>query len=191
MILAGVAVASSAHATLYLDGGLAVGGSGSYTSSSLTLNGFGLVESASGDFNPNVQSGSGATLYSQTIGSLSATAKTENISDFFTFSSTLLAPGTTPSDQYVFDLATLKEVAGVFYGTGTVVDTVTSDGYAPTAADFTLSLAGNPGQSGLGASFSMSTIAPVPEPSTIFAGASLLVPFSVGAIRMLRRGRTT
>jgi hypothetical protein len=34
---------------------------------------------------------------------------------------------------------------------------------------------------------SYAEIAPVPEPSTIFAGALLLVPFGISAVRALRR----
>ena len=31
--------------------------------------------------------------------------------------------------------------------------------------------------------------APVPEPSTIFAGAALLVPFGISAVRAMRKNR--
>jgi hypothetical protein len=182
-----LAVASSAHATL-IDGGLAAGATGSFTSSSLTLSGTQFVESSSGDFSPEVQSLSGLTAYSSTISGLSSTALAVNIADYFSFSSTLIAPGTTPSDRFEFNLTSLTETffgSGIadFSGTGTIVDT--TGAFADTAATFTLGFSGPASES-----FSMSTVAaPVPEPTTIVAGASMLLPFGVGALRILRKSR--
>ena len=182
-----LALAGSAHAAL-LNAGLAAGGTGSFTSSSLTLNATQLVGSADGDFSPEVASTSGLTANATTIAGLSSTALAVNIADYFSFSSDLIASGTTPSDRFEFNLTSITETffgGGIadFSGTGTIVDT--TGAFANTAATFTLGFSGSAGES-----FSMSTVAaPVPEPATIVAGASMLLPFGIGALRILRKSR--
>jgi hypothetical protein len=193
-ILASLAAVGSAHAQLELNAGLAVGGSGSYTSSSLSLNALQLVESANGDFSPAVQSGSGLTADTINLTGLSTTAKTENIADFLEFSSNLINPGTSPTDEFSFTLTSITEVSfttayggfAEFTGTGYFVDSTGT--YADTDATFTL---GTTGEAGGAESdnFSMSTVAPVPEPTTFIAGAAMLLPFGVGAFRSLRKDR--
>ncbi|MGA2246086.1 MAG: hypothetical protein ABSH48_13890 [Verrucomicrobiota bacterium] len=185
-----LAAVGSANATLTLQGGLAAGGTGSFTSDSLTLNALQLVESATGDFSPAVQSGSELTANTTTISGLSTTALVVSVPDYFSFSSTLIAPGTSPSDRFEFNLASLTETSdsgglATFSGTGTLVDT--TGAYASAPATFTLGFSGSAGES-----FSMDTepsVAPVPEPSTLIAGAAMLLPFGVGAFRALRKGR--
>jgi hypothetical protein len=185
--LVSLAVASSANAALQINGGLAAGGTGASTSSSLTLNALQLVEGTDGDLSV-VQSGSGLTADTSTISGLSTTAEAVSVSDFFVFSSTLISPGTTPADRFEFNLATLTETSDVggladYSGTGTLVDT--TGAFADTPATFTLSFSGPAAES-----FSLDTVpSPVPEPSTFVAGASMLLPFGFGVFRMLRKGR--
>jgi hypothetical protein len=184
-LIVGSAAANAALSNL--DGGLASGGSGVYTSSSLQLNSLGLVESASGDFaTAGVLSGAFLTSYANALTGLSSSPTIENIDNFFDFSSTgPLAGGTTPSDRFDFDLYSITETStpGVFTGIGTVSDT--GGTYAPTPATFTLSVAGLPNSSD-GDSFSLST---VPEPKTVIAAGLLLVPLGAGLFRTFRQRR--
>jgi hypothetical protein len=182
-----LAMVGSAHAAL-LNAGLAAGGNGSFTANSLTLNATQLVESADGDFSPEVASTSGLTANTTAITGLSTTALAVNVADYFSFSSDLIASGTTPSDRFEFNLTSITETyfgGGLadFSGTGTIVDT--TGAFANTAATFTLGFSGSAGES-----FSLDTVAaPVPEPTTIVAGASMLLPFGLGAFRVLRKNR--
>jgi len=147
-----------------------------------------LVESASGDFSPEVQSTSGLTAYTTTITGLSSTPLAISIADYFAFSSDLIADGTSPANRFEFNLATLTETfdsGGIadFSGTGTVVDT--TGAFANTAASFTIGFSGSASES-----FTLNTSpTAVPEPTTVVAGVSMLLPFGLGAFRMLRKGR--
>ena len=60
-----------------------------------------------------------------------------------------------------------------------VVVGVSQTTFAPNIGNIQDNIAGN-----------APTLGPVPEPSTIVAGALMLLPFGIGAIRSLRKDRT-
>jgi hypothetical protein len=195
MSVVGFACADVANASM-LTGTMAVAdyplaAGGSFTSSSLTLNALNLITGS--PTLPGVPALSDLTAYSTAITGLSSTATTLNISDFFVFSTpdgTFGGSGTTPNGRYDFNLSTLAETAflsspniATFYGTGTLVDT--TGAFADTAADFTLSFSGQGSYS-----FTLAAEAsPVPEPTTVLAGALLLLPLGIGAVRSMRKVR--
>jgi len=155
----------------------------SWTSSTLTLDAVNYVFSTSGDFASTVPTFGVLTADASTISSLSTSPTAENISDFFVFSGSgggFGALGTSPNNRFDFNLSTLTDVgAGVFTGTGTVVDTASIGAFAPTPASFTLGFSGANNYS-----FSFDTTpTAVPEPTTI----SLLVTGLVGALAIRRR----
>jgi hypothetical protein len=181
--LASLAAVSSANAALaQIDGGMAVGGTGSFTDSSLTLNSPQFITYGTGDLS-YLSLFAPLPVGTPTISGLSANPLSENIADYFVFASG------TPGDNFEFTLTSLTETyyttsyGGLadFSGTGTLVD---ADGtYAVTPASFTIGFSGPTSES-----FSFDT-APVPEPTTFIAGAAMLLPFGAGAFRMVRRMR--
>lgn len=159
-----------------------------YTSTSLKLTADNLVTTAEqGDLASLVPAHSDLTAYTGTITGLSTTAKTVNIADFFVFSypdGTLGTSGTSPDGRFEFNLTTLAETgAGIFQGTGTLVDT--QGVYADTAATFTIGFSGSDSYSFTIAGAPLT--APVPEPTTIAAGALMLLPMGMSALRALRK----
>ncbi len=161
-----------------------------YTSSSLTLGNLNIVNSSEqGTFAALVPKLSDVTVDTTTLSGLSTSAKAEDITDFFVFSSPdfLTASGTSPENRFDFTLTSITEVShsslsATFTGTGTLIDT---DGvYSDTASTFTLTFAGASEYS-----FTLAG-APVPEPTTWAAGALMLLPMSVGALRALRKKQT-
>jgi hypothetical protein len=194
MSVAGLACSGAANAAL-ITGSMAVADSvtaagGSYTSSSLTMNAQNLITGTPSI--PGVSTLSDLTAYSTTITGLSTTAETFDIANFLVFSTTdgtFGGSGTTPGDRYTFTLTGLTEttysgaLGADFYGTGTLIDT--TGALQDTAASFTLGFSGEGNYS-----FSFATTAaPVPEPTTIAAGALMLLPFGIGAIRSIRKAR--
>jgi hypothetical protein len=145
----------------------------SYTSSSVTLNADNLITTAlTGDLATQVPAHSDLTAYSSTISGLSTSPLTDSIANFFVFSSpdsTLATSGTTPTNRFDFNLATISEpVLGTITGTGTLVDTTGAFGSAP--ASFSVGFSGPNNYS-----FTLST---TPEPASLsvlaFAGISLI-----------------
>jgi hypothetical protein len=183
LILAtGLAFGGTAKAQLYATGTAAVyqsftSADSTWDSSSFTLNAADVLVNPMGVFalEPNF---SGVTADDATITGLSSTPTTENINDFFVFSTT--------SPRLDFNLATLTEIApGAYYGTGTLVDTMGATD--PTAAEFHLSFSspeGAPLNEG-NYSFTIAAlgVAPVPEPGTM----SLIATGLLGALAWRRR----
>jgi len=146
-----------------------------WTSSSLTLNSANLLLNPNGTFalEPNF---SGFTAYNGTLSGLSASPTTENINNFFVFS--------TSDSRFDFDLATITETApGDYSGTGTLVDTLGV--YSATPGIFNLGFSspeGAPLDEG-NYSFGLAALTPVPEPAT----TSLFAAGLAGAWAFLRR----
>jgi hypothetical protein len=141
--------------------GGAIGGSGSFTSTSIDFNTLGLVGSMSGALS-SVNSESEATFVNGSItGITSAGISLPNL-EFVTFSTDdPLATG--DGDEFKIDLTSIKSLGGgAFSATGNVVDGATN-GFGSTPISLTLSFAGNANTPGLGGSFSFSS---TPEPST-------------------------
>jgi hypothetical protein len=167
--LAVVTIAQVAHAQTYLDGSLAavvdpfVSSSASYSDSSLTLNAQNIITlNLTGTLAALVPGQSDLTAYAGTVSGLSVFPASENIADYFVFSSPdsfFSTSGTTPNNRFSLTLTSLTDLGGgVFTGAGTLVDA--SDVYSPTPANFTLSFSG-------GSTYSFSMAAQVvPEPGT-------------------------
>ena len=170
--IASLAVGVSANAAPALTGSLGVAdfpGGGSYTSSSLTLTSPTLITtSESGILGSLVPAHSDLSSYTGTLSGLSATPTVENISSYFLFSTpdaTFGTSGTTPNNRFDFNLYNLSEPSdGVYFGTGTLVDT--TGAYASSPADFTLSFSGQ-------GSYSF-TLATIPEPTQYGMLAAIL-----------------
>lgn len=164
MMLAGIIITAGAAQAQSINGGIAVGGTGSYTSSSLTLNATQLVESSTGDLS-TADSLSYATASTATVSGLSSTALTltSPIADFFEFSTAGIpgSTGTTPGDRFDFELTSLSEVTSgltSFYGSGILSDSTGALQSSP--ATFTMTFSGPNSES-----FSLDTVA-TPEPSS-------------------------
>lgn len=185
MVIAGVAMACTANAQ-YLTGALGVTEAspqdGAFTSSSLSLDPTNIIMSDSGVLGSLVPSFGDLLAYPGIITGLSTNALADPINDFFVFSTPdphFGSSGTSPSDRFEFNLATITEYsydnpAGTadFTGTGTLVD-ILGD-YQPTSYTFNLSFSGPNSYS-----FSFSS---VPEPSS-FA----LMLIGLGAVMFLYR----
>jgi hypothetical protein len=183
--VAGVMLSFMSKAQLltgYIDANQLSSGTAAFTSSSLTLSSSNLITLDTGTFNSLVPQNSDLTAYTGTISGLSSTALADSINGYFMFStpnSGFGTSGTTPNNRFVFDLATVTEVAyyspesAVFTGTGTIIDT--TGAYANTPGAFNLTFSGPN-------TFSFS-LAAVPEPSTF---GILLV--GAGAL-LFRRGK--
>jgi len=158
-------------------------GSGSATSSSLTLAGSSVMFVATGDFLTLGVENSDLTASTATVSGLSTTPAAEAIPDYFQFASAgpLGGSGTTPPNRFDFELTSLTETAydgaptyvSSFSGAGIITDT--ADVYDPTPATFTLGFSGASNYS-----FSFNTV--VPEPTTLGLAA-----ISLGALAMRRR----
>lgn len=139
--------------------------SGSYTSTSLTLDSSNYTEPFSpstGTFSSTVPEGTEVFAYSLQISGLSSSPQAESVSDYFIIGAPgpvlFGSPGTSPVDRFDFNLQTLAEpTLDTFVGTGTLVDT--TGAYADTSAQFLLSFSGANNYS-----FTLQT---VPEPATI------------------------
>jgi hypothetical protein len=179
-----VALTSAVHAQ-QMNGSLGVVtfGGGSYSSSSLSLGtGPDYVTEPSGDLSvvPNL---SNVDFYTGTLSGLSSTATAEDVQNYLQFSSTggLNPDGTTPPDRFTFTLTSLTEedpVNGNFLGSGILFDT--TGAFSPTAAEFALGFSSSSNYS-----FTFSTIAAAPEPSS-WALAAILG----GAFAFLRFRRS-
>ena len=155
-----------------------------YNNSTLALNAYNIVTSVTGNFADGAGVNYGSlTAYSTAITGLSTSPTADSIPDFFVFSApqTLLPPGfqgsgTTPSDRFQFDLATITDLGGGnFSGTGTLRDI--TGFYDNTPAIFNLGFSGSPNTVGANYSFSFAA-QPVPEPSSfglLIGGLGLLV----------------
>jgi len=156
---------------------------GTYSQNSVTLPNNNLVvvnQAGTGNLSPLTQFSS-VTPYSQTISGLSSTPTTESIPSFFVFNAA--------GGRFVFNLSSLAETSynpgsfATFRGTGTLIDTVSSDGYDPSPASFTLAYNTVGGLNNFNVTFN--TVA-IPEPATYgtLAGIGLL-SFTLGS--QLRR----
>lgn len=149
---------------------------GSFTSSSLTLDNLNYTEpgSGSGTFAPPptgaVPNGTEAFAYSTALTGLSSTPETVNINDFVVIGgpgpALFASPGTTPNNRFDFELQTLTEnSSGDFTGMGILTDVAGI--YSPTSAELLLSFSGVNNYS--------FTLQAVPEPTTLgLLGAGLL-----------------
>jgi len=159
-----------------------------FTVSSFSLNQTNLITSdETGDFTTLVPALGDLTASTATISGLSATPITDSISDFLQFSSsdsTLNSLGTSPTDRFEFNLATIAETsftgsAATFEGTGTIIDTTGQ--FQPTTATLVLAYSSQKGYTlTLETVGSDSDPVTVPEPSTwalMLGGLSLLVLF--------------
>lgn len=134
--------------------------SSAYTSSSMTLDPNNYILQSYGDFS-GLSFLTPLSANSSTLTGLSTSPTTENIPNFFAFST------------YSFNLGTLTESApGTFNGTGTITDN--SATYTSSPATFTIGFAGN--------NYSM-TFNAVPEPSTI----GLMATGLAGVLALRRR----
>jgi hypothetical protein len=176
MTVAGLAFATAATAQ-QMNGSLGfveypIGSvSSTWTSSTLQLNSADLVNgSETGIFASLVPVRSDVAGVATALTGLSTAPTTENINDFFQFSSpdsVFGTLGTTPNNRFDFYLATITDVGNdTFTGTGTLVDN--TGAYASTPASITLNFsspAGAPLNEGE-YSFTLSA-EPIPEPVTI------------------------
>jgi hypothetical protein len=160
-------VGGSARAALSMDGSLGVAEfsyGGAFTSSSLVLNPSTMIIFETGTFSSLVPNLSELTSYTGTLTGLSSAPTTENIDNFFTFStpnSLVGASGTTPNNRFEFDLNTLSEAYyngqfADYVGVGTLVDSLGTYASSPAQFDLSFSAEGN-------YSFVLSTVA-IPEP---------------------------
>jgi hypothetical protein len=184
-------IEGSARAALMMNGSLAdtdFPGGGSFTSSSVTLTTPTLITtSETGMFASLVPPHSDLTSYTGTLTGLSATPATEDINNFFQFStpdSTFGTSGTTPNNRFDFDLATLSETTYIsspqtatFSGIGMLIDTTGQ--YASSPADFTLSFSGQDSYS-----FTLAVVS-VPEPGRygIYSGVVACLAILFGLLR--------
>ncbi len=153
---------------------------GSFTSSSLTLSPSSLIIAESGIFASLVPNFGALTSDTGTLTGLSAAPTTEDINDFFVFStpeSSFGFPGTTPNNRFEFDLATLSEVScsqtADFVGTGTLVDAAGVYANTPAYFDLSFSAEGN-------YSFALATIPEANQYGILGGiGAVLLLSFGV------------
>jgi hypothetical protein len=162
---------------------------GSFTSSSLTMDTQNYTEPGSGTGTfapPTVPNGTEAFAtngnFSGVISGLSSTPKTVNIDDFVVIGgpgpALFGSPGTSPNNRFEFDLQTLSEdyvSSSVAYFTGTGILTDTQGTYSPTSADLLLSFSGVNNYS--------FTLQAVPEPATL----SLAAVGLLGALAFRRR----
>jgi hypothetical protein len=181
----------AAHADT-ITGGIAVGGSGAFTASSLQLNSPALVESSTGDLS-TADSGSSATLYTTPLTGLSGTATTYStpIASYFQLSAAGFPPstGTSPADRFVFALTSITETnstVGDYSGAGILTDTTGT--YSPTMATFTLSNTGTPG--GVSAlSFTLTADGVAASVATPEPSVWALFAFGCGFLVFLRSSR--
>lgn len=160
---------------------------GSLTSSSLTLDADNHSSQfpgvATGTFATTVPAGSEITASTTTLGGLSTTPISENVT-LLEIASTGPFPsgtGTTPSDRFTYDLTSLSETydsatgLATFNGLGTLVDD--QNVYSDTPAEMVLTFSGPNTYS-----FTLQTEA-VPEPATFSLAAAGLL----GALVFRRR----
>jgi hypothetical protein len=163
------------------------GQTGSFTSSSLTMDISNYTEPFSGSGTFSGALGSGTVPYGTeafasgtTIAGLSSTPLSVAISDFLIIGApgpaAFNSPGTTPNDRFDFELTSLAEnnpTIGYFTGTGILTDT--QGVYQPTAAEMLLTFSGTNNYS--------FTLEVVPEPATL----SLAAVGFLGALAFRRR----
>ena len=153
---ASLAFTTAIHAQDFT-GGIAIGGVGSYTSSSLTLGTNNVFESGDGTF-AGLSFGFGS-IANPEIDGLSGTST-------LTLSAPLpayeISSSTTPVDEYAFEMTsiTLESTSpnNVYQGTGEFIDN--ENVLTPTDATFTLSFSGPNSYS-----FSADVVQAAPEPS--------------------------
>lgn len=176
----------SASAALVMDGSLGVAESsygGSFTSSSLVLNPSTMIIFETGTFSSLVPTYSELTSYSGALTGLSATPTTEDIDNFFVFSSPdslFGASGTTPNNRFEFNLGTLSEVYyngqfANYVGTGTLVDSLGTYASSPAQFDLSFSAEGN-------YSFVLATV-PEPNQYGIYSGIFAFLALLFGLLR--------
>jgi len=172
-----MAFTSAAHAQNFT-GGIAVGGAGSYTSTSLTLATTSLFESGDGTF-----AGLSFGLVAGSNPVITGLSGTQTLplapTPIFEISSS-----TTPPYEYAFEMTSItpESIAGDYQGTGLFIDN--QNVLTPTIATFTLGYAGPAGQSD-GYSFSASVAQAVPEPSS-WAMGLICTGFLVCLCRRIR-----
>ena len=171
-IIAALALTTSAHAQNFT-GGIAIGGSGTYDSTSMTLSSANAFESGDGTFASIPFSLSSAS--NTTITGLSGTSTLDLSAPLPIFE---ISSATTPANEYAFEMTSIapEATAGNYTGTGEFIDN--SGVLTNTAATFTLGFAGGPNTTD-GYSFSA---AATPEPSSWALGL-----IALGSVIYLRR----
>ena len=167
IVVANLALAGIVNAQSTLSGSISADNldeNGSFTSSSLTMDGPNLIVDTEGDFSTLVPTLSDLTAYNLTISGLSSSPTSVSINNFVVFSSpdaNTDASGTTPVNRFEFDLTSITEdfPDSYFSGTGTLVDTSSVSPFANTPATFSLSFSDPTDYS--------FTVEAVPEPTTI------------------------
>jgi hypothetical protein len=167
-----LACASTAHAQSFT-GGIAVAATGltnspayTYDSSSgavtLTLASTGIFEEGDGTFLPIAFGGSVPTTNYEIDGLTLGQTLVLSTPVVFELTTTFVGAGTTPADEFAFDITSLKVTSivplsgPVFSGTGIFVDN--TDVLTPTAATFTADYSGSN-------NYSFSASVATPEPS--------------------------
>lgn len=136
-----------------------------------------------GTFSSLVPTYSELTSYSGALTGLSATPTTEDIDNFFVFSSPdslFGASGTTPNNRFEFNLGTLSEVYyngqfANYVGTGTLVDSLGTYASSPAQFDLSFSAEGN-------YSFVLATV-PEPNQYGIYSGIFAFLALLFGLLR--------
>jgi hypothetical protein len=134
-LLAGLVVATSARAQDFT-GGFAIGGDGSYSSTTLNLGSFAISQGGTGTF--ALVSG----LVPIDNGSISGLSGTSTLTLSAPLPSFELSAATAPASIYEFEVTSVtpETTAGIYQGTAELVDT--GDNLATTPATFTLSFSG-------------------------------------------------
>jgi hypothetical protein len=169
LLIAIVSLAFSGAAHAQFTGTAAIGGAGTYDSTTLTLGATNAFESGDGTFS-GISFGAGS-ISNSTI-SLNGFDKVTLTAAQPTFE---ISSSTTPVDEYAFEITSItpdSTIAGKYTGTGSFIDN--EDVLPTTSGTFTLSYSGASDVSD-GYSF---TATAAPEPSawalTLICGASLV-----------------
>ena len=170
-LIAALALTSAAHAQNFT-GGVAIGGDGSYSSTSLSFGATDLYESGDGTFAPL-----GFGLVTTANGSITGLSGTNTLTLSAPLPTFEISSSTTPANEYDFEITdvTPQSTAGVFTGDGLFVDT--QNVLTTTPATYTLSFSGPASYS-----FSADVVQAAPEPASWALGL-----VAIALIGVLRR----